>query len=35
MLLPTAEHDSYEGGEGATFSMANWNLSAAQVLGLG
>ena len=34
MLLPTAEHDSYEGGEGATYSMANWNLTAAQVRAL-
>ena len=34
MLLPTAEHDSYEGGEGATYSMANWNLTAAQLRAL-
>ena len=34
MLLPTAEHDSYEGGVGATYSMANWNLGAAQLRAL-
>ena len=27
MSLPTAEHESYEGGVGATYSMANWNMT--------